>query len=473
MRSNGRIPVACEIEGPPPFAEDAEKAVLGAILVDKEALRKLTSTLSPSDFYVTAHQEIFQSIIELANRKIAVDTITLANELARRGQLDEIGGRFFLSDLMNGVISSANVEVHTSIILEKARKRRRIELFHQGLELSRNGSTEEEFSSLLADLHNTRNKSLSKELFVDAMPPENLEIETLVPNFASAGCVTLVAGKSGTMKSLLTQWLLNKAGIPSLYIVDFDLSNHAFHVRQNAMQNRCVIPIAVNPDVGFDPTFGSERFWQGLGEKVKQHQARVVVFDTVLDFLSGEYNRAGDLNMPLQKCREFAAKHNVAQVWITHTKKTAWDHDELTLADVSDSRVLVTKSDLVLLFQTAQSARKPGSLLLKVGMAKNRLGKLADAIIYRVDTPDNDALGQFDFIESKEEFPQRLSAAVADAIADLEELLRDGQRPAKDVEEQMKSKGHSSKIIRSAREGICKKPEKIGGAWFWELRETQ
>ncbi|KAA0225155.1 hypothetical protein EDS67_22085 [candidate division KSB1 bacterium] len=461
---------AYESAGPPPFAEDAEKALLGAVLMNNEALKKLTSTLRSSDFYVPAHQKVFYAIVELANRKIAVDAITLADELSRRGQLDEIGGRPFLSDLVNGVISSANVEVHTSIILEKARKRRRIELLHRGIELSRNGSTEEEFSSLLADLQNTRYKSVSKEYFMDAMPPKNLEIETLVPNFAFAGCVTLVAGKSGTMKSLMSQWLLNKAGIPSLYVVDFDLSNHAFHVRQNAMQNKCVVPVAVNPDASFDPTFGSERFWQGLGEKVKQHHARVVVFDTVLDFLSGEYNRAGDLNFPLQKCREFAARNNVAEVWITHTKKTAWDRDELTLADVSDSRVLVTKSDLVLLFQTAQSARKPGAFLLKVGMAKNRLGKLSDAITYRVDTPESDALGHFDFIESNETFPRRMSAAVAGAIVDLEDLLRDGPRPAKDIEEQMKAKEHSPKIIRSAREEICKKPVKVGDIWFWELK---
>lgn len=104
MLTNGRIPVANEIDGPPPFALDAERAVLGAILMDNEALKRLTSSLKSSDFYVGAHQNIFHSIMELANRNIAIDAITLADELSRRGQLDEIGGRPFLSDLMNGTI---------------------------------------------------------------------------------------------------------------------------------------------------------------------------------------------------------------------------------------------------------------------------------------------------------------------------------------------------------------------------------
>ncbi|MDE3056524.1 MAG: replicative DNA helicase [Bacteroidota bacterium] len=104
----------------PPQAVDIEMSVLGAMLLEKEAISKTLEILDDSAFYKPAHQEIFQAMIALFERNEAVDSITLVEELRRRGKLDQIGGPLYVSELTMRVSSGANVEYHAKIVLEKA-----------------------------------------------------------------------------------------------------------------------------------------------------------------------------------------------------------------------------------------------------------------------------------------------------------------------------------------------------------------
>ena len=104
----------------PPQAMDIEMAVLGAMLLEKEAISKTVEILDDSAFYKPAHQNIFKAMIGLFEKNEAVDSITIVEELRRRGQLDEIGGPVYISELTMRVTSAANVEYHAKIVLEKA-----------------------------------------------------------------------------------------------------------------------------------------------------------------------------------------------------------------------------------------------------------------------------------------------------------------------------------------------------------------
>ncbi len=104
----------------PPQAVDIEMAVLGAMLLEKEAISKTLEILDDSAFYKPAHQNIFKGMVGLFEKNEAVDSITLVEELRRRGQLDGIGGPVYISELTMRVTSAANVEYHAKIILEKA-----------------------------------------------------------------------------------------------------------------------------------------------------------------------------------------------------------------------------------------------------------------------------------------------------------------------------------------------------------------
>jgi replicative DNA helicase len=110
----------------PPQAVDVEMAVLGAMLLDKGAIGKAIEILDDSSFYKPAHQRIFTAMVALFERSEPVDLITLVEELRRRGDLDKIGGEYYLTDLTSRVTTAANIEYHAHIVLEKALMRQLI-----------------------------------------------------------------------------------------------------------------------------------------------------------------------------------------------------------------------------------------------------------------------------------------------------------------------------------------------------------
>lgn len=104
----------------PPQNVEAEAAVLGAILLDRDALVKAFEVLRPEHFYREAHQRIFAACQELFERSEPVDLITLANELTRRQALEPMGGSQYLASLAEAVPTAANVLYHASIVRGKA-----------------------------------------------------------------------------------------------------------------------------------------------------------------------------------------------------------------------------------------------------------------------------------------------------------------------------------------------------------------
>lgn len=111
----------------PPQAQEVEQAVLGAMLLDREAIGKAIELLDESCFYGPAHQKIFSAIISLYDRGEPADLLTLTQELTRRKQLDQIGGRLYVINLVEGVATSANIEYHCRIVLEKSTLRKLIQ----------------------------------------------------------------------------------------------------------------------------------------------------------------------------------------------------------------------------------------------------------------------------------------------------------------------------------------------------------
>ena len=104
---------------PPPNIE-AEQAVLGAMLIDKEAIAKATEVLSADDFYREAHRVIFSAMLELYNKNEAVDMVTVTEILKRDNKLENIGGIAYITSLANVVLTAANVKYHAEIVAEKS-----------------------------------------------------------------------------------------------------------------------------------------------------------------------------------------------------------------------------------------------------------------------------------------------------------------------------------------------------------------
>lgn len=111
----------------PPQATDVEQSVLGAMLIEREAIPRAVEILPPEAFYLSKHQKVYSAILSLFERGNPVDLITLTEELRRRGELEEVGGPYYLTELTTKVASAANVEYHARIIAEKSLLRRMIE----------------------------------------------------------------------------------------------------------------------------------------------------------------------------------------------------------------------------------------------------------------------------------------------------------------------------------------------------------
>jgi len=111
----------------PPQATDVEKSVLGAMLIEREAIPQAIEVLPPEAFYSAKHQKIYGAICSLFERGNPVDLVTLTEEMKRRDQLDDIGGPYYLTELTTQVASAANVEYHARIIAEKSLLRKMIE----------------------------------------------------------------------------------------------------------------------------------------------------------------------------------------------------------------------------------------------------------------------------------------------------------------------------------------------------------
>ncbi|WP_412069469.1 replicative DNA helicase [Rubrivirga sp. IMCC43871] len=103
----------------PPQATDVEQSVLGALLIEREAIPKAIEILPADAFYEPRHQRIYEAVEALFERGNPVDLITLTEELKRRGDYDGIGG-YYLTELTTRVASAANVEYHARIIAEKS-----------------------------------------------------------------------------------------------------------------------------------------------------------------------------------------------------------------------------------------------------------------------------------------------------------------------------------------------------------------
>jgi replicative DNA helicase len=111
----------------PPWSEDAEQAVLAAMLMDRDAIMRAAEFVEDTMFYREAHRKIFRAMLAISERGAVVDTLTLADELRTRGDLSSSGGKEYLSLLLDAVPTSANVEYHAKIVREKALIRRLIE----------------------------------------------------------------------------------------------------------------------------------------------------------------------------------------------------------------------------------------------------------------------------------------------------------------------------------------------------------
>jgi replicative DNA helicase len=117
----------------PPYSEDAEQAVISAVLLDADAFSRASEFVDDTMFYREGHRRIWRAISSISARGGVVDPLTLSEELNSKGELEASGGKDYIGFLMDAVPTAANVGFHARIIKEKAKRRRLIEVSTQNI----------------------------------------------------------------------------------------------------------------------------------------------------------------------------------------------------------------------------------------------------------------------------------------------------------------------------------------------------
>jgi replicative DNA helicase len=114
-----------------PQNTDAEASLLGAVLIDQDAIVKIADSISPDDFFDAKHQHIYEAIINLYEKRQAIDVLTLSDQLKNMGYLDMVGGPTYLTELTNFVPTASHVEQYADIVAQKSMRRRLIQTSHE------------------------------------------------------------------------------------------------------------------------------------------------------------------------------------------------------------------------------------------------------------------------------------------------------------------------------------------------------
>ena len=228
----------------PPSNLDAERAVLGACILDRDALVDVTEFLDDDDFYDLNYRDVFIVIVEMVKNSQPVDMLTLSEELQRRGLLEKLGGQAFLASIVDSVPTAANAEYHARIVREKAIHRR---LISAGNAIVRMGYDEskdlneilEDAERMIFEVSRQRNESsfkrvgdVMKETFEkleEAFNSENNGITGITSGFSGIdrltsglqrGALNIIAARPSMGKTALALNIARnvavKAGLPVL-----------------------------------------------------------------------------------------------------------------------------------------------------------------------------------------------------------------------------------------------------------------
>lgn len=164
-----------------PHSLEAERAVLGACVVDRDALITVMEMLEAADFYDLNHQAAFDVISDMSHRDKPVDPLTLSDEFSRKGVSDKLGGQAFIVGLVDAVPTTANVEYHASIVKERSIHRRLISVGNQLVKLGYSEDRDvkdllEEAEQSVFAISQDRNRKAFKSV-ADVLPPTFQRIE--------------------------------------------------------------------------------------------------------------------------------------------------------------------------------------------------------------------------------------------------------------------------------------------------------
>lgn len=231
----------------PPQNLDAEKSLLGAVLIDEETLADISEHVTAKDFYEKRHGIIYDAIMRLYEKHQPVDLLTLTDELKRKKELDTIGGSAYLTELTNYVPTSAHAEAYAELVAQKAVRRRLIRASGEISELGydEETTTQELLEKAEAELFSVSDQSLKQDLVsIESILTESFDrmeelhrnkgvlrgvrtgyrdLDNMTAGFQKSDLIILAARPAMGKTTLVTNLAYNVATVAKLPVLFFSL----------------------------------------------------------------------------------------------------------------------------------------------------------------------------------------------------------------------------------------------------------
>jgi len=430
----------------PPQAIELEEAVLGAIMLEKDALTAVIDILKPQTFYKEVHQIIYEAIQQLFQKTEPVDILTVTNQLRSNGKLDIVGGPYYITQLTNRISSAANIEYHARILMQKHIQR---ELISTSSEIIRDAfeDTTDVFDLLdraeqnLFSLSETNLRrsvqdmpSLIKEAVENIEKAKNMEghLSGVPSGFTALDRVTngwqpsdliVIAARPGMGKTAFVLTMARNIA------VDFKRPIAVFSLEMSAIQlvTRLISAEAMLPAEKLKKGTLENHEWHQLNAKIRNlENAKLLIDDTpaltifelrakcrrlkaqydiqlaVVDYLqlmSGggdmKGNREQEISNISRSLKSLAKELNIPIIAISQLSRaveTRGGNKKPILSDLRESGAIEQDADMVLFIYrpeyykiTEDETGRPTSGMAEISIAKHRNGKLADIRLRFID----------------------------------------------------------------------------------------
>ncbi|MEK7861795.1 MAG: replicative DNA helicase [Chloroflexota bacterium] len=402
-----------------PFDEAAEQHVLGSLLIDRDAIFKVADSLATNDFYVARHQRIYATIYELLQRRERIDPLTVQVELARREELDRVGGAPYLKELVDRVATAMDIERSAHAVRERAILRRlygaatqiaadayseptdmplALDRAEQRLFALRDDTTNAQLRHIqtaLQDNFQHLTERMDRPYEVSGIPSGFKEIDYYTEGFNQGDLVVLGARPSvgKTSLALAMAYHIAKRGHPTL-IFSLEMDAKQIVSRFLAMNSRSDL-LALRTGNVFDTEAASALAGlpiliddtPGLSIMELRTKARrastndrleVILVDYIQLMRTGgeEENRVQEIAAITRNLKSLARELNVLIIGLSQLSRAASDAGlEPKLSTLRDSGSIEQDADIVLMLWKDKEETPPGApRLIHGSIAKNRNG---------------------------------------------------------------------------------------------------
>ena len=402
-----------------PYDDAAEQQVLGSLLIDRDAIFKVADLLAADDFYVARHQRIYATVYELLQRRERIDTLTVQVELARREELDRVGGAAYLADLVSRVPTAVEIERYARVVRDKAILRRllgaatsiagdayaeptdmplALDRAEQRLFVLRDDTTNAQLRHIqtaLQDNFEVLTDRMDRPYEVSGIPSGFRELDFFTEGFTAGDLVVLGARPSVGKTSLALAMAFNmaKRGHPTL-IFSLEMDAKQIVSRFLAMNSRSDL-LALRTGNVFDTEAASALAGvpiliddtPGLSIMELRTKARRATMHDRLEVIIVDYiqlmrtagteeNRVQEVSTITRNLKSLARELNVVIIGLSQLSRAAGDAGlEPKLSTLRESGGIEADADIVLmLWKDREEAPVGAPRLIHGSVAKNRNG---------------------------------------------------------------------------------------------------